>query len=152
MNRRHLSVIAVLALAACPALATQPAIRCADLSPESFTAAQFAALERNAPVLHAYLESGSFRGLDARQQFRVVSQATTGAETWGDVTVPEPFYDHDATARDAMLSSYATACDSTLGAYVGLSERSSRRRLWTPWAMPCTRSTRQRGISRDAPT
>ena len=123
MNRRRLSTIAALALTACPALAAQPAIRCADLGPESFTDAQYAALERDAPVLHAYLESGSFHGLDARQRFRVVSQATTGAETWGDVTVPEPFHDHDAVAGDAMLSSYATACDSTLGAYVGLSER-----------------------------
>lgn len=50
MNRRQLPVIAVLVLAACPVLATQPALRCADLSPESFTDAQYVALERQVTI------------------------------------------------------------------------------------------------------
>lgn len=117
MNRRQrLCAIAVLALAACPALAEPEALRCATLTPESFTVAEFAALERDAPVLHGYLESGSFGSLDARQRFHLVSQATTGAD-WHDVSLPLAY--HPAVTgtdgeRDAVMGAYTAACDNLL--------------------------------------
>ena len=114
MARRQFHVIAGLVLTAGPVLAAQPALRCADLSPESLTNAQYAAFATNVPVLHAYLKAGLFHDLDARQRFRVVSQATTGAANWADATLPDPYYAGDAVLLDTMLSSYMTACDNTL--------------------------------------
>lgn len=124
MTRRQLQmVIAALVLATFPALASDEALRCATLTPESFTVEQFAVLERHAPVLHGYLANGLFQGLDARQRFRLVSQATTGTTDWNDVSLPGPFYPVTGTEaeRVAMMSGYETACDTTLGAYVSLS-------------------------------
>lgn len=123
MTRRHqLPALAVLVLAACPVLASQPTFQCATLTAESFTADQFAALERNAPVLHQYLTARSFHALDARQRFHLVSRATTtGATDWYDIELPAPYHvaaGEDPAKREILMSAYMAGCDRALGAYV----------------------------------
>ena len=122
IRRQRLSVLAALALAGCPVLAAQPALDCAVLTPESFTPEQFSALESNAPVLHGYLATGTFHGLDARQRFRLVSEAFAGAG-WNDISLPEPYYPRvtgSTAERDAMMGTYMGACSNALAALMDL--------------------------------
>lgn len=122
MNRRINTAIAALVFAAWPATAATPALTCADLSPESFTDAEFAALAEHAPVLHGYLASGSFDALDARQRSALVAQTTTGVDDGNDVVLPPVFVSMTGLPeeRETMMDAYAQTCDIALGAFVAV--------------------------------